>query len=57
MKRLRPVRVLLVRYERDLLAITGVGCIGLGLATISLALALILVGGFLLFASGAGRRR
>lgn len=57
MTKLRRLRVLFVRFGRDLAALAGVGCIALGLATVSVALAWIALGAFLLFASGSGRRR
>jgi hypothetical protein len=57
MRRFRRIRIVTMRYERDLVAIAGVGCLAIGLATISIALGWIVVGAFLLFASGSGRRR
>ena len=45
------------RWYRDAIALAGVGCVALGLATVSIALAWIAFGAFLLFASGSGRRR
>ena len=45
------------RWSQDLAAIAGVACVALGLATVSIALAFLAVGAFLLFASGSGRTR
>jgi hypothetical protein len=56
-RHVRGLRAAFAPYERDLLALSGVGCITVGLATVSLALALILLGAFLVFTSGSGRRR
>ena len=58
MSRLRTVAgPFVARWFRDAVALAGVGCIALGLATVSVALAWIALGAFLLFASGSGRRR
>jgi len=61
MKRFARIRTLAgrlaLRWSRDLVALVGVACVALGLSTVSVALAWIAVGGFLLFASGSGRAR
>ena len=57
MKALRRIRLFMLHYERDLVAVAGLACIGVGLATLSIAVALVVVGAFLLFASGSGRRK
>ncbi len=60
MRRLRGLAIrttaAIVRRTRDILAIGGIGCIAVGLSTISPALAWIAVGAFLFAAAGAGRR-
>jgi hypothetical protein len=57
MSRLAALRAWTARWSRDLVALAGVGCIAIGLATVSIALGCIALGAFLLFASGSGRRR
>lgn len=57
MTRLRRIRSALARRSRDVFAVAGVLCIAVGVATVSAALAWIVVGGFLVFAAGAGQRR
>jgi hypothetical protein len=57
MSRVARLRAWTVRWSRDLVALAGVGCIAIGLATVSVALAWIVAGAFLVFASGSGRRR
>lgn len=56
-KRLAKLRIWAARESRDLIALAGVGCLAIGLSTVSVALAWIAVGVFLLFTAGAGRRR
>jgi hypothetical protein len=46
----------IVRRSRDILALGGIGCIAIGLSTVSPALSWIAVGAFLFAAAGAGRR-
>jgi hypothetical protein len=45
-----------IRRSRDILALGGIGCIAVGLSTVSPALSWIAVGAFLFAAAGAGRR-
>lgn len=47
----------LARRSRDLLAVAGVASVAYGIAGWSLQLAFIVVGAFLVFAAGAGRKR
>ena len=54
--RWRRVRILLRRWDRDLLALAAIACIAIGLSTVAIALSWIAVGIFLMVAASGPRR-
>lgn len=49
-------RILLRRWDRDLLALAAIACIAIGLSTVAIALSWLAVGVFLMVAASGPRR-
>jgi apolipoprotein N-acyltransferase len=54
--RWRRARILLRRWDRDLLALAAIACIAIGLSTVAIALSWLAVGVFLMVAASGPRR-